>query len=148
MHTMNNNVKQCMNIMKSTVNTCSFCHKGLTSNANQQKKPIPWKNLTKIKFSQPLWWKSQPRAQNSPKHNLRIKINENIFYLRDVNGMKNHSNWLDFDVKILKKGFIRGCERFEIGFPWKSSLKTNIYDLPQENDYISLKLFIWLLYNS
>ena len=23
-------------------------------------------------------------------------------YLRDVNGMKNHSNWLDFDVKILK----------------------------------------------
>ena len=34
------------------------------------------KNLTKIKFSQPLWWKSQPRAQNSPKHNLRIKINE------------------------------------------------------------------------
>ena len=34
------------------------------------------KNLTKIKFSQPLWWKSQPRAQNSPKHNLKIKINE------------------------------------------------------------------------
>ena len=24
----------------------------------------------------------------------------------------------------------------------------NIYDLPQENDYISLKIFIWLLYNS
>jgi len=33
-------------------------------------------NWQKNKFSQPLWWKSQPRAQNSPKHNLRIKINE------------------------------------------------------------------------
>ena len=26
-------------------------------------------------------------------------------YLRNVNGMKNHSNWLGFDVKILKEGF-------------------------------------------
>ena len=25
-------------------------------------------------------------------------------YLRDVNGMKNNSNWLGFDVKILKEG--------------------------------------------
>ena len=54
----------------------SFATKGQSSKSNQQKKPIPCKNLTKIKFSQPLWWKSQPRTQNSPKHNLRIKINE------------------------------------------------------------------------
>ena len=53
-----------------------FCHKGPTSKAKHQKKPIRYKNLIKIKFSQPLWWKSQPRVQNSPKHNLRIKINE------------------------------------------------------------------------
>ena len=53
-HTMNNNVKQYMNIMKTTLNTCSFWHKGPTSKANQQKKPIAYKNLTKIKFSQPL----------------------------------------------------------------------------------------------
>ena len=26
-------------------------------------------------------------------------------YLRDVKEMKNHSNWLGFDVKILKEGF-------------------------------------------
>ena len=54
MHTMNNNVKQCMNIMKFTLNTCSFCHKGPTSKGNHQKKPVPNKNLTKNKFSQPL----------------------------------------------------------------------------------------------
>ena len=51
---MNNKVKQCMNIMKSTLNTCSFGHKGPTSKAIHQKKPIPYKNLTKIKLSQPL----------------------------------------------------------------------------------------------
>ena len=51
---MNNNVKQCMNIMKSTLNTCSFCHKGPTTKENHQKKPIPYKILIKIKFSQPL----------------------------------------------------------------------------------------------
>ena len=53
-----------------------FATRGQSSKANQQNKPIPCKNLTKIKLSQPLWWKSQPRPQNSPKHNLRIKINE------------------------------------------------------------------------
>ena len=53
-----------------------FAIRGQLSKANQQKKPISCKNLTKTKFSQPLWWKSQPRAQNSPKHNLRNKINE------------------------------------------------------------------------
>ena len=45
-------------------------------------------------------------------------------YLRDVNGIKNHSNWLGFEVKILKEGFIRGWERFKTGFPRKSSLKS------------------------
>ena len=52
-------------------------------------------------------------------------------YLRDVNGMKNDSNWLGFDVKIVKKGFKRGWERFKrgwerfkISFPWKNSLKS------------------------
>ena len=49
-HIMNNNVKQCINIMKSTLNTCYFCHKVPTSKVNHQKKPIPYKNLTKIKF--------------------------------------------------------------------------------------------------
>ena len=34
--------------------------------------------------------------------------------------MKKHSNWLDFDVKILKKGFKRGWERFKTNFPWKA----------------------------
>ena len=53
----------------------------------------------------------------SKKHNLRIQINEkSLNYLKDVNGMKNHSNWLGFDVKILKKGFKRGWERLKIGF--------------------------------
>ena len=46
---MNNNVNQCMNIMKSTLNTCSFCHKGPTPKANHQKKPNPYKNLTQKK---------------------------------------------------------------------------------------------------
>ena len=52
-----------------------FATRGQTSKVNHQKKPNPYKNLTKNKFSQPLWWKSQPRAQNTPKHNLRIQIN-------------------------------------------------------------------------
>ena len=74
---MNYNVKQCMNIMKSTLNTCSNCHKGPTTKENHQEKPIPYKNLTKKnEFPNPYDEKSQPRAQNSPKHNLRIKINE------------------------------------------------------------------------
>ena len=34
------------------------------------------------------------------------KIMKRIYnYLRNVNGIKNHSNWLGFDVKILKEGF-------------------------------------------
>ena len=34
------------------------------------------------------------------------KLMKKIYnYLRNVNGMKNHSNWLDFDVKILKERF-------------------------------------------
>ena len=34
------------------------------------------------------------------------KLMKRIYnYLRNVNGMKNHSNWLGFDVKILKEGF-------------------------------------------
>ena len=37
-----------------------------------------WK---KNKFSQLLWWTSQPRVQNSPKQNLRIQINENSLKL-------------------------------------------------------------------
>ena len=43
-------------------------------------------------------------------------------YLRNVNGMKNHSNWLGLDVKILKKGFKRGWERFKTSFPQKKTL--------------------------
>ena len=46
-------------------------------------------------------------------------------YLKYVNGMKNHSNWLGFDVKILKEGFKRGWERFKTGFPRKNSLKAD-----------------------
>ena len=45
-------------------------------------------------------------------------------YLRDVNGMKNHSNLLGFDVKILKEGLLREWERFKTSFPRKSSLKS------------------------
>ena len=39
--------------------------------------------------------------------------------------MKNHSNsnWLGFDVKILKEGFKREWERFKTGFPQKNTLK-------------------------
>ena len=62
-HTLYMYVKQCMNIWKTCLNTCYFCHKGPTFKANHQKKSTSYKN----KFSQPLWWKSQPRAQNSPK---------------------------------------------------------------------------------
>ena len=38
--------------------------------------------------------------------------------------MKNYSNWLGFDVKIVIEGFKRGWERFKIGFPQKSYLKS------------------------
>ena len=41
-------------------------------------------------------------------------------YLRDVNGMKNYSNLLDLDVKIVKEGLKRGWERFKTGFPQKA----------------------------
>ena len=41
-------------------------------------------------------------------------------YLRDVNGMKNHSNCLGFDVKMVKRGFKRGWERFKTSFPQKA----------------------------
>ena len=34
--------------------------------------------------------------------------------------MRNHSNWLGFDVKVLKERFKKGCERFKTGFPWKA----------------------------
>ena len=34
--------------------------------------------------------------------------------------MKNYSNWLGFDVKILKEGFIRGWEKFKTCFPQKA----------------------------
>ena len=34
--------------------------------------------------------------------------------------MKNHSNWLGFDIKIVKEGFKKGCEKFKIGFPQKA----------------------------
>ena len=27
-------------------------------------------------------------------------------YLRDVNGLKNHSNWLGFDVKNIERGVL------------------------------------------
>ena len=35
--------------MKSTINTCSFCHKGPKTKAHHQKKPNPYKNLTQKK---------------------------------------------------------------------------------------------------
>ena len=38
-------------------------------------------------------------------------------YLRDVKGMKNHSNLMGFDEKIVKEGFKRGWERFKTSFP-------------------------------
>ena len=36
-----------MNMVKSTLNICSNCYKGLTSKANDQKKQIPYKNFDK-----------------------------------------------------------------------------------------------------
>ena len=41
-------------------------------------------------------------------------------YLRDVNGMKNHSNLLGLDVKIVKEGFKREWKRLKTGFPRKA----------------------------
>ena len=41
-------------------------------------------------------------------------------YLRDVNEMKNHSNLLDFDIKIMEVGLKRGWERFKTGFSRKT----------------------------
>ena len=46
-HTLHMYVKQCMNIWKSCLNKCYFCHKGLTSKANHQKKQIPYKKFDK-----------------------------------------------------------------------------------------------------
>ena len=43
-------------------------------------------------------------------------------YLRNVNGMKNHSNLLGFDVKILKEGFRedgRGLKQVSYKKPFK-----------------------------
>ena len=37
-----------MNIMKSTLNTYSFCHNGPTSKENHQKKQISYKKIDKI----------------------------------------------------------------------------------------------------
>ena len=95
-----------MNIMKFTLNTCSFCYKGPTSNANQQKKPIPWRNLTKISFPNP--YDKNPNQEHKTLQNIiqGSKIMKRIYkYLRNVNGMKDHSNWLGFDVKYWKRGF-------------------------------------------
>ena len=47
-------------------------------------------------------------------------------YLRDVNGMKNHSNWLGFGVKILKRVLKedgRGLEK-------RLKLMKRVYNLP------------------
>ena len=66
--TLNNKVKQCMKIMKSTLNKSSLCHKGPTTNANQQKKPIPLKKLTKIKFSQP--YDENPNQEHKTLQNI------------------------------------------------------------------------------
>ena len=49
MHITNNNIKEYMNFMKSTLNTCYFFNKGPTSKENHQKKLSPYKNLTKKK---------------------------------------------------------------------------------------------------
>ena len=58
-HTLYIYIKQCMNIWKSCLNTCYFCHKGATSNANYHLKQNPIKRLTKIKFSNSHLRKSQ-----------------------------------------------------------------------------------------
>ena len=48
-HTLHMYVKQCMNIWKSSLKSCYFCHKGLTFKANQNlKKKNPIKNIDKI----------------------------------------------------------------------------------------------------
>ena len=66
-----------MNIMKSTFNTCSFCHKGPKSKANHQENQIPYKNFDKNKvFPTPMMKIPIKSTKNSPKHNLRIKISE------------------------------------------------------------------------
>ena len=46
-HTLHMYVRQCMNIWKSCLNTCYFCHKGPTSKANQHLKQNPIKNIDK-----------------------------------------------------------------------------------------------------
>ena len=46
-HTLHMYVKQCMNIWKSYLKTCYFCHKGLTSKANQNLKQNPIKKIDK-----------------------------------------------------------------------------------------------------
>ena len=94
-----------MNIMKSTPNTWYFCHNGPTSKENNQKNQIPYKNFTKLSIPNSYDENPNQKHKNPPKHNLRIKINNEKNNLRDINGIKNHSNWLGFDVKILKEGF-------------------------------------------
>ena len=47
-HTLHMYVKQCMNIWKSCLNTCYFCHKGPTSKENFHLKQNPIKKIEKV----------------------------------------------------------------------------------------------------
>ena len=46
-HTLHMYVKQCMNIWKTCINTCYFCHMGPTSKENQHLKQNPIKKIDK-----------------------------------------------------------------------------------------------------
>ena len=46
-HTLHMYVKQCMNIWKSFLNTCYFCHKGPTSKENRHLKQNSIKKIDK-----------------------------------------------------------------------------------------------------
>ena len=92
-----------------------FLPQGANNQCNSTKETNPMKKFdNKISFPNP--YDENPNQEHKTLQNIiqGSKIMKIIYnYLRNINGMKNHSNWLDFDVKILKEGFKRGWERFK-----------------------------------
>ena len=76
-HTLYMYVKQCMNIWKTCLNTCYFCHKGPTFKAHHHLNQNLIKKIEQ-KISFPTSFEKIPimNIKTPQKHNLMIKINE------------------------------------------------------------------------
>ena len=80
----------------------------IQSKLSSKTKPNQ-KDWQKLSFPNPC--NENPNQEHKTLQNIiwGSKLMKRVHkYLRDVNGMKNHSNWLGFDVKIMKEGLKRG----------------------------------------